>query len=146
MGRLDDSPSNYVYCPRCSFVLREQNGILRALRPGRESHFRQFVSQYETVRVREGRGSTSPNFYTALPFRDLTGNNTWEWKIRCRTFLHAVKHIFSPIEATHPQGLDHSLEELVNSRPALQSRRDLNIEQNPICRRCVCSLHIPQTG
>jgi SAM-dependent methyltransferase len=106
MGRLDDSPSNYAYCPRCSFVLREQNGILRALRPGRESHFRQFVNQYETVRAREGRGSTSPNFYTALPFRDLTGNNAWEWKIRCRTFLHAVKHIFSPIEATHPQGLD----------------------------------------
>jgi SAM-dependent methyltransferase len=106
MGRLDDSPSGDIYCRRCTFVISERNGILRALRPGREQHFLQFIKQYETVRTREGRGSTSPNFYTALPFRDLTGNNTWEWKIRCRTFLYAVKHIFSPIEAIHPQGLD----------------------------------------
>ncbi|MGB7849109.1 MAG: class I SAM-dependent methyltransferase [Candidatus Acidiferrum sp.] len=106
MDRLDDSPAGYVYCRRCTFAIHERNGILRALRPGRESYFRQFVEQYETVRAREGRGSPSPHFYTALPFRDLTGNNTWEWKIRSRTFLYAVKHIFSRIEAAHPQGCD----------------------------------------
>src|ERR1700739_3860322 len=106
MTKLDALLSGDFYCQRCTFVIREKNGILRALRPGRDLHFRQFIEQYETVRTREGRGSTSPDFYTALPFRDLTGNNTWEWKIRCRTFLYAVKHIFSPLEATHPQGLD----------------------------------------
>jgi Fe-coproporphyrin III synthase len=40
---------------------------------------------------------------------------------------------------------DHSLEEIVNSPTALRFRRDLDIEQNPICRRCVCSLYIPQS-
>jgi SAM-dependent methyltransferase len=69
-------------------------------------HFHRFVKQYETVRMREGRGSSSPDFYTALPFHDLTGNKTWEWKIRCRTFLYALKHIFAPIEAACPQGCD----------------------------------------
>jgi MoaA/NifB/PqqE/SkfB family radical SAM enzyme len=38
----------------------------------------------------------------------------------------------------------HTLEEIVNSPPALRFRRELDIEQNPICRRCVCSLYIPQ--
>jgi len=106
MGSLDDSSSRDIYCQRCTFVIRERNGIVRALRPERELHFRQFVKQYETVRTREGRGSPSPDFYTALPFRDLTGNKSWEWKIRSRTFLYALRHIFSPIEAAHPEGCD----------------------------------------
>jgi SAM-dependent methyltransferase/DNA-directed RNA polymerase subunit RPC12/RpoP len=106
MGRLDDSSSSYVRCPNCSFVIQERNGVLRALRPEREQYFRQFVEQYETVRTREGRGSSSADFYAALPFRDLTGKNTWEWNIRGRTFAHALKHIFPAIEAAHPKGFD----------------------------------------
>jgi Fe-coproporphyrin III synthase len=37
---------------------------------------------------------------------------------------------------------DHSLDEIVNSPQALQFRSELNIAENPICRRCVCSLHL----
>jgi MoaA/NifB/PqqE/SkfB family radical SAM enzyme len=36
----------------------------------------------------------------------------------------------------------HSLEEIVNSPQALQFRAQLNVAENPICRRCVCSLHL----
>jgi len=39
---------------------------------------------------------------------------------------------------------DQSLEEIVNSPQALQFRDELDIANNPICQRCVCSLHIPQ--
>jgi MoaA/NifB/PqqE/SkfB family radical SAM enzyme len=39
---------------------------------------------------------------------------------------------------------DRSLEEIVNSPQALQFRAELNIADNPICRRCVCSLHLRQ--
>lgn len=38
----------------------------------------------------------------------------------------------------------HSLEEIVNSPQALQFRAELNIADNPICQRCVCSLHLRQ--
>jgi Fe-coproporphyrin III synthase len=38
---------------------------------------------------------------------------------------------------------DHSLEEIVNSPQALRFRDELNIASNSICRRCVCSLHLP---
>jgi Fe-coproporphyrin III synthase len=39
---------------------------------------------------------------------------------------------------------DRGLEEIVNSPQALQFRAELNIAENPICRRCVCSLHLRQ--
>ncbi len=38
---------------------------------------------------------------------------------------------------------DRSLEEILNSDAALQFRASLDITSDPICRRCVCSLYIP---
>jgi MoaA/NifB/PqqE/SkfB family radical SAM enzyme len=34
--------------------------------------------------------------------------------------------------------------QIVNSVEALRFRADLDVATNPICRRCVCSLHLPQ--
>jgi SAM-dependent methyltransferase len=106
IGPLDGDSAHDLHCPNCSFVIREINGIFRALRPGRDEYFKQFVKQYETVRSQEGRGSTSADFYAALPFRDLTGKNAWEWKIRGRTFTHALRHILPSLETVNPQGCD----------------------------------------
>jgi MoaA/NifB/PqqE/SkfB family radical SAM enzyme len=39
---------------------------------------------------------------------------------------------------------DSSLQEIMNSPQALRFRDELDIANNPICRRCVCSLHLPQ--
>jgi len=39
---------------------------------------------------------------------------------------------------------DHSLEQVVNSPQALRFREGLDMANNPICQRCVCSLHLPQ--
>jgi MoaA/NifB/PqqE/SkfB family radical SAM enzyme len=47
----------------------------------------------------------------------------------------------------HPAfGNVHSqaLHEIVNGPDALQFRNSLDIETNPVCRKCVCSLHIPE--
>jgi len=38
------------------------------------------------------------------------------------------------------------LMEIVNGAAALQFRAQLDIPMNPICRRCVCSLHVPGSG
>jgi len=40
----------------------------------------------------------------------------------------------------------HSLEEIVNSPQALRFRGELDIATNPICQRCVCSLHLRQAN
>jgi len=41
---------------------------------------------------------------------------------------------------------NRTLTEILNAPAAVQFRQDLDIETNPICRRCVCSLYMPQSG
>ena len=36
-----------------------------------------------------------------------------------------------------------SLEEIINGRKALQFRRELDMDKNETCRRCVCYLNLP---
>jgi Fe-coproporphyrin III synthase len=38
---------------------------------------------------------------------------------------------------------NHPLHEIVNGPEAVRFRAHLNVATNPVCRRCVCSLHIP---
>jgi SAM-dependent methyltransferase len=47
---------------------------------------RQFLSDYARIRAAEGRGSSTSAYYLALPFADLTGRNSSQWRIRARTF------------------------------------------------------------
>jgi MoaA/NifB/PqqE/SkfB family radical SAM enzyme len=39
---------------------------------------------------------------------------------------------------------NHRLHEIVNSPEALKFRASLDVTTNPVCQRCVCSLHIPR--
>ena len=93
-------------CSACGYVFSEFKGICDALPPDRECKFRQFVHDYESVRSKEGRGSTSAEYYLALPFKDITGRNTWQWQIRARTFRFLEKRVLTGIEHSHPNGLD----------------------------------------
>ena len=93
-------------CPSCGFVFLNLQGIWRALAPDREDRFRQFVREYQSVRAQERRGSSRPGFYLALPYQDLTGRNSWQWKIRGRSFCYLENKVLPQIEREHPQGLD----------------------------------------
>lgn len=48
---------------------------------------------------------------------------------------------FQPAYGNAGGGLEHEL----NSAAAIAFRRDLSVETNPTCRRCVCSLNVPLT-
>src|ERR1700760_927506 len=72
-------------CSHCPFSMRSENGIWQALRPVRGAHFFRFIEEYQNIRAAESRGSLEPEFYLNLPYKDLTGKNTWQWKIRART-------------------------------------------------------------
>lgn len=93
-------------CPSCDLVLASRHGIWHALAPAREERFKQFIEEYETVRRREGRGSGGSHYYLALPYRDVTGRNTWQWRIRRRTFRFFAGKILAHLEWRHPEGLD----------------------------------------
>jgi SAM-dependent methyltransferase len=103
-GRTPDRP--HLACPECGFLLSEVNGILRSLPPGRELCFEQFIREYELVRAKEGRGSSSPEYYLQLPFQDLTGRNDWQWRIRARTWRYIERNLLPGIESSHVHGCD----------------------------------------
>jgi SAM-dependent methyltransferase len=91
-------------CPACGFALKQVDGIWQSLLPERKRQFARFIAEYQTVRSREGRGSSQPEFYLALPDRDLTGRNVWQWKIRSRSFHFLERHVLPKVECSH--GLD----------------------------------------
>src|SRR5581483_3651682 len=49
---------------------------------------RQFLEEYARIRTSEGRGSDQSGYYRALPFQDLSGRNSAQWRIRARTFRY----------------------------------------------------------
>jgi SAM-dependent methyltransferase len=103
---LDLIGSTSSSCLECGFVLSEVNGIFRCLAADRELHFRQFIREYGLVRSKEGRGSPFSAYYLELPFKDLTGRNSWQWGIRARTWRHMVSRVLPEIESSNPQGCD----------------------------------------
>lgn len=119
---ISESPGIRLQCPRCGdqiaagdsdhrcvtcgFCFRNERGIWQALPPEREEFFRQFIVEYETVRSLEGRGSSDPNYYFGLPYRDLSGRNEWQWKIRSHTFRFFDEKILPVLEQWYPDGLD----------------------------------------
>ena len=82
-------------CPACYFRIRTIDGILHALPEESAAHYVEFVRDYERIREAEGRGSESDDFYLNLPFRDISKNNSAQWRIRVRSYDYIVRHLLS---------------------------------------------------
>jgi SAM-dependent methyltransferase len=87
-------------CSSCSFLLSNDQGIWKSLTPERQRYYERFLMEYQTVRAAEGRGSENAAFYLALPYRDLTGRNDWQWAIRARTFRHLERTVLPAMAKT----------------------------------------------
>lgn len=61
-----------------------------------------FAEDYLRIRRAEGRGSDDPEYYFALPFRDLSGVLNSQWKMRGRTYQYFERKILMPIERGVP--------------------------------------------
>ena len=70
--------------------MKIHNGIVHALPPERAKYYARFISEYEQIRAAEGRGSRSEDFYLALPYKDLSGRNSQQWKIRSKSYDYLV--------------------------------------------------------
>lgn len=57
-----------------------------------------FLEDYRIIRSAEGRGSTESEYYRALPYRDLSGQNSGQWAIRGRSYRYFERNILSPLE------------------------------------------------
>ena len=94
-----------IVCAECFAVMPQKQGIWLALAANRESYFRHFIQDYETVRKAEGRGSDDPQFYLSLPYCDRTELHSWQWGIRSRTYKHIERTILPAIAAKVVQPL-----------------------------------------
>jgi len=65
-----------------------------------------FLADYSHVRHAEGRGSDDPEYFRALPYRDLTGKNSGQWSIRARTWQHFERFVLEEIEKQTRRPLD----------------------------------------
>jgi SAM-dependent methyltransferase len=84
-------------CTSCNFLLKEKDGIVRALDPDRLAHYAGFIADYEHIRAAEGRGSRDKSYYLALPHRDTTGNNSDQWKIRARSYDYLIRRVLNQL-------------------------------------------------
>src|ERR1700761_9396157 len=80
-------------CSQCYYTMHRENGIWQALTPERLAYFSQFIEEYQNIRAAEGRGSLRPEFYLNLPYKDLSGKNVWQWKIRSSTYDYLRKNL-----------------------------------------------------
>jgi SAM-dependent methyltransferase len=86
-------------CPECGFRMKVHNGIVHALPPERAAYYARFISEYERIRAAESRGSQSEDFYLALPYKDLSGRNSQQWKIRSKSYDYLLLHVLKPSHA-----------------------------------------------
>lgn len=104
-GGLPDSTLSLT-CPSCGLILTNREGIWAAIIPERLARYRKFIEEYETVRRVEGRGSGERHYYLALPLKDVTGRNGWQWRIRGASYRFIMQRIMPVLEYRIPVGLD----------------------------------------
>ena len=97
---LEDAGLDRQRCPADGATYERRDGVWRMLLPARATALSQFMREYETVRRSEGRGDAHAAYYRALPFRDLSGRFSDDWKIRAASFRALVNHILPPLEAS----------------------------------------------
>jgi SAM-dependent methyltransferase len=84
-------------CQYCKMTTQYRDGIWRALSPDRVHHYWKFIAEYEFIRAAEGRGSIQPEYYLSLPFKDISGGNSDQWRMRARTFRTIKQRILAPL-------------------------------------------------
>jgi len=96
--KLERSTPDRLTCPQDGLEFGEVNGIWRFLLPEGEAHYARFIADYEAIRRNEQRGSTSPDYYRALPFKDRSGRYRSDWRIRARSFNVLVKNVLTRLQ------------------------------------------------
>lgn len=65
-----------------------------------------FLDDYRVIRHAEGRGSEDPEYYRALPGRDLSSKSSAQWSIRAKTWGHFERHVLPQFEQAWNRPLD----------------------------------------
>lgn len=97
-GELKQETSDLLVCVAEDLHFERLEGIWRFMLPERRTHYAQFVSEYEAVRKGEKRGAESAAYYRALPYQDLNGRMSDDWRIRAVSFDTFSQNVLVPLE------------------------------------------------
>ncbi len=92
-------------CPADQLSFQRRDGIWHMLLPDRASELERFISEYETVRLAEGRGADDPAYYRNLPYIDRSDPFAADWRIRATSYQALVSSIIEPLERTRNRPL-----------------------------------------
>ncbi|WP_158883555.1 methyltransferase domain-containing protein [Rhodanobacter sp. L36] len=92
------TPIGELDCPACSYSIVISDGIARALPPASIEHHARFIEDYERIRAAEGHGSANEDFYLGLPYRDTSGRNREQWRMRARSYDYLVRQLLNDID------------------------------------------------
>jgi ubiquinone/menaquinone biosynthesis C-methylase UbiE len=95
-GELEGVGEHCSPCAQCGFCFRKVDGVIRAIAPERRAFYDRFLTDYGTIRKAEGRGSNNREYYLALPYQDLSGKNSGQWRIRACTYRYFEQNLLQP--------------------------------------------------
>lgn len=88
-----DIQNNIAHCPQEGHTFERIDGIWRLLPPNLPTQFSQFIQEYETIRLAEGRSSADATYYRNLPFTTPTDPMASDWAIRAQSYASLQKLI-----------------------------------------------------
>lgn len=91
--RVDDGA---LHCVTCVCDYPTVDGIHRFLTVERAQHFDDFLRDYSTVRLAEGRASKDPDYFRRLPEPTSGGPIEWQWTLRRHTWRTVRRRAIRP--------------------------------------------------
>ncbi len=89
--------SERVYaCVTCTESYSRVDNIDLFLPAARVAHFEQFLNDYTTVRLAEGRASDDPEYFRRLPETAPGAPLEWQWNMRSRSWRTVRSRVFRP--------------------------------------------------
>ncbi len=111
-----DTPDRLV-CATCQRSYSRKEGVWHFLTAEQEQHYAQFIAEYETVRLAEGRGRPEPEWYRSLPYPPANDPLAEMWRQRAASFEFLLRTVVEPAEsrALHRQltDTDHDTADLI---------------------------------
>jgi SAM-dependent methyltransferase len=84
-----------LVCAPCGRQYERKDGVWRFLIDARRARLENFARQYRTVRTKEGRRSSSADYYRTLPAVAPGDPHAREWQVRGETYRHLLQHVLA---------------------------------------------------
>ena len=106
IGDCDDKSQNdKQHCRNCEVAIEKTAGVWRTMTTEQRRQLAPFIRDYEFIRRKEGRCSYDPAFYLALPYADLTGNFSDQWRVRANSFRYLERRLLPQISKEYGDSL-----------------------------------------